>query len=109
MDTAIALALAAAWLALGALLAYGVLDAWRHVEPPPFLTVLERHGLSVTQAERAAGREALAAALRRCALCREKKACARALAVVWLGRWPPACGPNARFLERVKGVEAQHA
>lgn len=105
MDTAIALALTAAWLALGALLAYGVFDAWRRVEPPPFFQVLERHGLSVTQAEEAAGREALAAALRRCALCGEKKACARALALDWLGRGPLACGPNAGFFEQVKGAK----
>jgi len=109
MDTAISLALTAAWLALGALLAYGVFDAWRRVEAPPFFQVLERHGLSVTQAGAAAGREALAAALQRCALCSDRKACARVLAVDWLGRQPLACGPNARFFEQVKGAELQHA
>lgn len=109
MDTAMALALTAAWLALGALLTYHVFAEWRRVEPLPFFQVLERHGLSVTQAEEAAGPEALAAALRRCALCSEKNACARALALVWLGRWPPACGPNAEFLERMKGAAVQHA
>ena len=60
MDTAITLALTAAWIALGVLLAYGVYDAWRRVEPLPFFQVLERRGLSVAQAEEAAGREALA-------------------------------------------------
>ena len=109
MDTSIDLVLTVAGLALGALLAYHVFAAWRRVEPLPFFQVLERHGLSVTQAEEAAGPEALAAALRRCALCNENKACARALALVWLGRWPPACGPNAEFLERVKGAVVQHA
>ena len=64
MDTAISLALTGAWLALGALLAYRVYDAWRRIEPLPFFQVLERHGLSVAQAEAAGGREALAAALR---------------------------------------------
>ena len=103
MDTALDLTLTAAWLALGALLAYGVYDAWRHPEPLPFFQVLKRHGLSVTQAEEAAGSEALAAALRRCELCSDRKACARALAVDWLGRQPPACGPNAEFFEQVKG------
>ena len=109
MDTVIALALTAAWLALGALLAYGVFAAWRRVEPPPFFEVLQRHGLSVTQAEEVAGREALAGALRRCELCSDRKACARALAVDWLGRGPLACGPNAEFFEQVKGAEVQHA
>lgn len=109
MDTAIAFALTAAWLAFGVLLAYGVLDRWRRPEPLPFFGVLKRHGLSVTQAEKAAGPEALAAALRRCASCSDRKACARALAVDWLGRGPLACRPNARFFERVKRAEAQHA
>lgn len=108
MDTAIDLALTAAWLALGALLAHHVFVAWRRGERLPFFQMLERHGLSVTQTEEAAGREALAAALRRCALCSEKKACARALALDWLGRRPPACGPNAEFFEQVKGAEVQH-
>lgn len=109
MDTAIDLALTAAWLALGALLAYGVFVEWRRVEPPPFFQVLERHGLSFTQAEEAAGREALAAALRRCASCSDRKACARALALDCFGRRPLACRPNAQFFERVKGAETQHA
>ena len=108
MDTAITLALTAAWVALGALLAYGVFVAWRRVEPLPFFQVLERHGLSVTQAEQAAGPEALAAALRRCELCSDRKACARALALDWLGRQPPACGPNAQFFKLMKRAEEQH-
>ena len=104
MDTAISLALTGAWLALGVLLAYRVYDGWRRVEPLPFFQVLERHGVSVTQAEAAAGREALAAALQRCALCSDRQACARVLAVDWLGRQPPACGPNAEFFKQVKGA-----
>ena len=106
MHTAIDFALTAAWFALGALLAYGVYDAWRRVEPLPFFQVLKRHGLSVTRAEEAASKEAFAAALRRCELCSDRKACARALAVDWLGRQPPACGPNAEFFEQVKGARA---
>jgi hypothetical protein len=109
MDTAIALALSAAWLALGVLLAYGVLDAWRRVEPLPFFQMLERHGLSVTQAEEVAGGEAVATAVRRCALCSDRKACARVLAVDWLGRQPPACGPNAEFFRQVKAARLQRA
>lgn len=109
MDTAINLALTAAWLALGALLAYGVFVAWRRVEPPPLFRMLERYGLSAARVEEAAGREALAAALRRCALCSDRKACARALAVDWLGRGPFACGPNAEFFKQLKGAGLQHA
>ena len=105
MDTAIDLSLTAAWVALGALLAYGVFDSWRRVEPLPFFQVLQRYGLSVTQAEQAAGREAFAAAVQRCALCRDKKACARALAVDWLRRGPVACSPNAEFWKQVKGPQ----
>ena len=108
MDTAIDLVLTAAWVALGALLLYGAFDAWRRVEPLPFFQVLKRYGLSVTQAEEAAGREALTAALRRCELCNDRKACARVLAVDWLGRGPVACSPNAKFFERVKGAKVQH-
>jgi hypothetical protein len=109
MDTAITLALTAAWLALGALLAYHVFDAWRRVEPLPFCQLLERHGLSVAQAEKAAGREALATALQRCAQCSEKKDCSLTLAVYWHGRQPLACGPNAGFLEQVRSSEPRHA
>jgi hypothetical protein len=104
MDTVIDLALTAAWLAFGALLVYAVFDAWRRRELLPFFEVLERHGLSITQAEEAVGHDALAAALRRCALCSDRKGCARVLAVDWLGRRPPACGPNAEFFAQVKGV-----
>ena len=104
MDTAIAIVLTTAWLALGGLLAYGVLDAWRRVERAPFFQVLERHGLSVKQVEEAAGQEAVAAALRRCALCADRRACARALAIDWLGRRPLACSPNAELFEQVKGA-----
>jgi hypothetical protein len=107
MDTAIVLVLTAAWLAFGVLLAYHVFDTWRRVEPLPFFRMLERYGLSVTQAEQAAGKEAFAAALRRCELCSDKKACARVLAADCLGRGPVAC-PNAKYFGQVKGAEVAH-
>jgi hypothetical protein len=106
MDTAIDLALTAGWFAFGVLLAYHVFDTWRRGEPLPFFRMLERDGLSVTQAEQAAGKEAFAAALRRCELCSDKKVCARALAADCLGRGPLAC-PNARFWAQVKAAEVQ--
>lgn len=102
MDTAIDLALTAAWVALGVLLLYGAFDAWRRVEPLPLFQVLKRYGLSITQAEQAAVRESFARALRRCKSCRDRKACARVLAVDWLGRGPLACSPNAEFFRQVK-------
>jgi hypothetical protein len=108
MDTAIDLALTAAWFAFGVLLAHHVFDTWRRGEQLPFFRMLERYGLSVTQAEQAAGKEAFAAALRRCELCSDKKACARVLAADCLGRGPLAC-PNAEFFEQVKGADAQSA
>jgi len=104
MDTAIDLALTAAWIGFAALLLHGAFDAWRRGEPTPFFQVLKRYGLSVAQAEEAAGREALAAAVRRCEQCRDRKACARVLAVDWLGHGPVACSPNAEFFEQVKGA-----
>lgn len=103
MDTAIDLAVTAAWLLpLGGLLAYHVFDGWRRGEPSPFFEALERNGLSVTQAEKGLGREAIAAALRRCELCSDRRACTRALAVDRLGKGPVACSPNAEFFRQVK-------
>jgi hypothetical protein len=107
MDTAIDLALTTAWLAFGVLLAYHVLTTWRG-DPLPLFRMLERYGLSVAQAEQAAGKEAFAAALRGCERCSDKKACARALAADCFGRGPLAC-PNAKYLERVKGAEVQRS
>lgn len=104
MDTAIDLALTAAWLSFGVLLAYHVFNTWQRGQPLPFFWMLERYGLSVAQAEQAAGKEAFAAALRGCERCSDKKACARALAADCFGRGPLAC-PNAKYLERVKGAE----
>lgn len=109
MNTVIALALTAAWLALGVLLAWHVLDAWWRPEPLPIFKVLKRYGLSVTQAEKAAGPEAFAAAQRRCASCGDRKACARVLAVDWLGHGPVACSPNAGFFRQLKPGAAQRA
>jgi hypothetical protein len=109
MDAVIGFAATAVWLGLGALLGYRVLVAYREVESPPFLQVLERHGLSVTQAEEAFGLEAVATAVRRCASCSDRPACARVLALDWLGRQPPACVPNAGFFEQVKGTGPRQA
>lgn len=109
MDAAISLVLTAAWLAFGVLLAYGVLDAWWHPEPLPLFRMLGRHGLAAARVEEAAGREAFSAALRRCELCADRKTCARALAVDWLGRGPLACRPNAGFFRQLKAGEAPRA
>lgn len=109
MNSALDLALTAAWIGFGALLVYHVFASWLRTEPLPFFRALVRYGLSAAQAEQTAGREAFAAALRRCELCSDRKACARALAVDWLGRGPLAPCPNAEFFEQVKGAELQQA
>lgn len=109
MDTAINFAVTGAALALGAVLVYHAFDTWRRGEPLPFFQMLERYGLSVAQAEKAVGREAIAAAERRCALCPDRQDCKLALACNFLGHGPLACRPNAKFFEQVKGAELQHA
>jgi hypothetical protein len=108
MDTAIDFAVLGAALALGAVLVYHAFDTWRRGEPLPFFQMLERYGLSVAQAEKAVGPEALAAAVRRCELCPDRQDCKFALACHRFGRGPLAC-PNAAFFEQVKGAELQHA
>jgi hypothetical protein len=101
MDTAIVLAVTAGLLALGGLLAYHVVDTWRRGEPLPFFKALARFGLSAAQTEKTVGHEAFAAAVRRCELCKDKKACVRALAADPLGHGPIAC-PNAEIFGQVK-------
>lgn len=71
--------LAIAWLAIAGILLWGVVagvrNALRDDSPLPFFLMLERRGLTVTQAEDVAGIEALARALRRCAYCRGRADC----------------------------------
>jgi hypothetical protein len=108
MDTAINFAAIGAALALGAVLVYHAFDTWRRGEALPFFQMLKRYGLSLPRIEEVAGREALAAAQRRCAHCPDRRDCALALACNRFGRGPLACRPNAAFFEQVKGAELQH-
>ena len=66
----LAILLMLAWGAAGAL--YRLLQATR---PLPFFAMIERHGLSLDEMERAVGADALARALRRCADCSRKRSC----------------------------------
>lgn len=72
MDIATGL-IGAAWLAIAAMLVWGVVDSVRRVlgerSPLPFFVMLERRGLTALQVEAAAGAGGVARALRRCAFC----------------------------------------
>lgn len=71
--------LGAAWLAIALMLVCGAAVALYHLmqatRPLPFFAMIERHGLSLDEMERAVGADALARALRRCADCRRKRSC----------------------------------
>lgn len=74
----------AAWLAIALMLVWGVAVAlYRLVmgsRPLPFFAMIERHGLTCDQMERAVGADALARALSRCADCTRRHNCAGDLA-----------------------------
>lgn len=95
-----------AWLAILAMLAGGAsLEALRSLRRPqkaPFFGVLERHGVSLLQAEQAAGFRTLSEAASRCASCAVRQACRRALRWGRLGFGAPPC-PNDSFFARIRG------
>jgi len=66
----------------------------------PLLGMLERRGLSLSDAE-AGGFQELARAAQRCLACMDRNACIRWLK--WQGRYgrAPLC-PNTAYLERLK-------
>lgn len=74
----------AAWLAVALMLVWGAAVAlYRLVQaarPLPFFVMIERHGLSCDQMERAVGTDALARALSRCADCTRRRSCDGVLA-----------------------------
>ena len=74
----------AAWLAIALMLVGGAVVTLvrlaRALRPLPFFALVERHGLSLEEMERAVGADALARALRRCADCSVRPSCARELA-----------------------------
>jgi hypothetical protein len=69
----------AAWLAIALALVWGVAVALHRLvrwsRPLPFFAMIERHGLTCDQMERAVGADALARALRRCADCTRRRSC----------------------------------
>lgn len=95
-----------AWLAILGMLAWGAAAElpWRmrRSEKAPFFGVLERRGLTLTQAEEIAGFHGVCEAARRCASCGARDACRRALRWGSLGFAAPPC-PNAAFFARVSG------
>jgi hypothetical protein len=99
MDTFVTFSVAAAWLAIIGMLAWGVVRGWRGVMSDegtlPFFGMLERRGLVFGRLEQAP--EAVYLAVRRCTMCREKVRCRD-----WLDRRSrseaPDC-PNADFMD----------
>lgn len=82
MDIVLGL-LGTAWLAIVVMLAWGAVVALvrlARTPPLPFFAVVERHGLSFDEMERAVGADALVRALRRCADCNRRWNCAGDLA-----------------------------
>ena len=99
MDILVTFTVAAAWTAVFAMLAWGLVTSWRRVmsggETLPIFGMLERRGLVLERLERSPG--TLCAAVRRCAMCRERARCADWMA--GRSRGPaPAC-PNADYME----------
>ena len=73
----------AAWLAIVLMLVWGAAVALvrlARTPPLPFFAMVERHGLTFDEMERAVGADALARALRRCADCTRRHSCAEELA-----------------------------
>ena len=96
-----------AWLAILGMLAWGgVVGLWRMVRPrerAPFFGLLERNGVTLVQAEEAAGFRGVAEAASRCEACITRDACQRAMRWGLLGFEPPPC-LNAAFFARVRGT-----
>jgi hypothetical protein len=91
-----------AWFAILAMLAGGAVVELlvRRPEKAPFFGVLERLGLTLFQAEQAAGLRGIGEAASRCASCGVRAACRRALRWGGLGFTAPPC-PNASFFAQV--------
>jgi hypothetical protein len=81
MDIALVL-IGVAWLAIAAMLLWGLADGLRKVfrtpGPLPFFTMLQRYGLTLAQLEHAVGPHALGLAVRRCASCTGRFNCGSA-------------------------------
>ena len=89
-------------LAGGTLLAFGLAIAWRRVTqddaPLPILEMLRRGGLATDWLEDAGGAQAVAHAVRRCALCGTRQECRQRAAA---GAPAPADCPNTDLFAQV--------
>lgn len=97
MDTILETSAIIAWLAIAAILLWGVVEGMRKVlkddGPLPIFAMLERRGLTLRQVEEAVGMNELARAVRRCAHCASRSDC---------GPDAVFC-PNEPILRRAKG------
>lgn len=104
MSEWVAVLIAAAWLAVFAMLVYGVVSGWqrqlREDAPLPLLRLLARDGITLARAEAALGASELARAASRCAGCASRTACETGVVGGWLGRRPAGC-PNAALFDRL--------
>lgn len=107
MESNVILVVILAVLAVGALLAFGLATAWRRVTqddaPLPMFDMLRRRGLAPEWIEAAAGTEAMAHAVRRCALCSAKQECRQRAAT---GIPAPADCPNSNLFAQVSARRA---
>lgn len=89
---------AVGWLAIAAILFWGVVEGMRKVlkddGPLPLFALLERQGLTLRQVEETVGMNELAQAARRCALCTSRPNCSA----------DPVWCPNEPLLRRLKAA-----
>lgn len=99
MESLVTVTLAVAWTAIVGMLVWGLVRSWRTVWQDdgslPMFAMLARRGLAPERLERLP--EPFYAALRRCALCSERRRCRDWLARR-IGDPAPAC-PNQTYFE----------
>lgn len=99
MDSLVMFTVAAAWTAVFAMLAWGVATSWKRVmsggDTLPIFGMLKRRGLVLERLERYP--DTLYAAVRRCAMCRERARCADWMAGRTRGAAPDC--PNASYMD----------
>jgi len=98
MENIVQGAVAVAWLAVGAILLWILMQGMRKFlkddSPLPFFELLEREGLTPRRVEEAVGIDELVRAVRRCTFCAARSKC---------GRHPVDC-PNELLLRRARGA-----
>jgi len=96
METIAQVTIALAWLAIAAVLLWGIVDGLRRLlkddGPLPLFALLERQGVTLRQVEEVGGMREIARAARRCALCASRSDC----------NGHPAWCPNETLLQRAK-------